>query len=76
MPGRYLFIFDTSSSMKKRLPAVKKTLTSMLATSMGGQLHTGDTIGVWTFNQDLYPGDVPLQGAYLCGTVAFWVLFA
>jgi hypothetical protein len=61
VPGRYLFIFDTSWTMKKRLPAVEKTLTSMLATSMGGQLHTGDTIGVWTFNQDLYPGDVPLQ---------------
>ena len=61
VPGRYLFIFDTSANMKKRLPAVQKALTSMLATSLGGQLHTGDTIGVWTFNQDLHPGDFPLQ---------------
>ena len=59
--GRYLFIFDTSLNMKKRVPAVQKTLTSMLATGLGGQLHTGDTPGVWTFNQDLRPGDFPLQ---------------
>ena len=59
--GRYLFIIDTSSNMKNRVPALQKTLITMLATSLGGQLHTGDTIGVWTFNQDLHPGDVPLQ---------------
>jgi hypothetical protein len=61
VPGRFLFIFDTSSNLKKCLPAVQKTLTSMLATSLGGQMHTGDTIGVWTFNQELHWGDVPLQ---------------
>lgn len=60
-PGRYLFIFDTSSNMKRCEPAVEKSLEMMLVTSMNGQMHKGDTFGVWTFNQDLHPGDYPLQ---------------
>jgi len=60
-PGRYLFIFDTSSAMKKRAAAVQETVVSMLATSLGGQLKAGDTVGVWTFDQELRPADAPLQ---------------
>ena len=59
--SRVLFIFDTSSAMKNRIEAVQKALDTMLATSMSGQLHSGDSIGVWIFNQDLRPGDFPLQ---------------
>src|SRR5487761_2589049 len=59
--GRFLFVFDTSANLKQRGPAVEKSLNTLLATSMNGQMHTGDTIGVWTFNQDLHPGDFPLQ---------------
>ena len=50
---RFLFIFDTSAEMKRRQTAVQTELTQLLATSMGGQLHAGDSIGVWTFGQDL-----------------------
>ena len=60
-PGLYLFIFDTSSAMKKRAAAVQETVISMLATSLGGQLKTGDKVGVWTFDQELRPADAPLQ---------------
>jgi len=60
-PGRFLFIFDTSAAMKNRVEAVQKALNTMLATSMGGQLHSGDSIGVWTFSQDLSAGNYPLQ---------------
>jgi hypothetical protein len=59
--SRFLFIFDTSWDMKYRVDAVQKALDTMLATSMNGQLHSGDSIGVWTFGQDLRPGDFPLQ---------------
>jgi len=50
--NRYLLVFDTSSEMKKRLPAVQRALDTMLAGSMGGQLQTGDTIGVWKYTGD------------------------
>jgi hypothetical protein len=59
--GRFLFIFDTSSAMKNRVDSVQKALNAMLATSISGQLHSGDSIGVWTFNQDLSAGNFPLQ---------------
>jgi hypothetical protein len=59
--SRFLFVFETSGDMKSRVEATKKTLDTMLATSLNGQLHAGDSIGVWTFGQDLRPGDFPLQ---------------
>jgi len=59
--NRFLLIFDTSSDMKKRLPAVQKALNEILAASTNGQLHSGDSIGVWTFDQDLHAGQFPLQ---------------
>jgi len=59
--NRFLLIFDTSSDMKRRLPAVQKALNDILAAGMNGQLHPGDSIGVWTFDQDLHTGQFPLQ---------------
>ena len=59
--NRFLFVFDTSSEMKTRLPMMQKTLNAMLATGIRGGLHSGDSIGVWTFGQDLRTGDFPLQ---------------
>jgi len=57
---RWLLVFDTSWTMKKRLPGVEAAVKKLLATSAGGQLHPGDTVGVWTFGQQLKPGEFPL----------------
>jgi hypothetical protein len=59
--NRFLLIFDTSSDMKKCLPAVQRALDTMLASNMRGQLHTGDSIGVWTFAREVRSGQFPLQ---------------
>jgi len=59
--SRFLLIFDTSSDMKPRLPAIQKALSSVLATNANGQLHSGDSLGVWTFDQVLHAGLFPLQ---------------
>jgi hypothetical protein len=59
--NRFLLIFDTSADMKKRVPAVQKALDNIFVTSLGGQLHDGDSVGVWTFDQDLRTGQFPLQ---------------
>jgi len=58
---RFLFIFDTSADMKKRLPAVQAEVNALLATSLGGHLRPGDSLGVWTFDQNLRTGQFPLQ---------------
>jgi len=59
--NRFLLVFDTSSDMKKRLPAVQRALDIMLAGNMQGQLHAGDGIGVWTFDREVRTGQFPLQ---------------
>ncbi len=61
MQSRFLFIFDTSKEMKPRLPAAEKALNTMLATSLRGELHAGDSMGVWTFGQNLQTKGYPLQ---------------
>ena len=58
---RFLFVFDTSSEMKRRLPAVKGALATLLATGANGQMRANDSIGVWTFDQDLHAGQFPLE---------------
>ncbi len=58
--GRWLLIFDTSSVMKKRLPATELALKNFLASNGGGQIRAGDSVGVWTFDQQLRPGQFPL----------------
>ncbi len=59
--SRFLLVFDTSSAMKRRVPAVQKALHEILAAVTNGPLHSGDTIGVWTFDQELHKGQFPLQ---------------
>jgi hypothetical protein len=59
--NRFLLVFDISSDMKQRLPAVQKALDTLLANSVNGQLHMGDSVGVWTFDQGLHTGQFPLQ---------------
>jgi hypothetical protein len=59
--NRFLFIFDTSADMKKRLPAVQAEVNELLASSMDGLLRAGDSLGVWTFGQELRAGQFPLQ---------------
>jgi hypothetical protein len=61
MDNRFLLIFDTSADMKKRVPAVQRSLDELLATSARGELRSGDSIGVWTFGQELRTGQFPLQ---------------
>jgi len=58
--SRYLLIFDTSAAMKRRSENVQRAVGELIASGMNGQLHGGDTIGVWTFNEALHAGDLPL----------------
>ncbi len=59
--SRFLLIFDASSNMKRCLPAVQKALDNLLAAGTNGPLHSGDSLGVWTFDQELHAGQFPLQ---------------
>lgn len=58
---RWLLIVETSRSMQRRSDAVLTAVQDLLTSGMVGQLRPGDTLGVWTFNSDLYTGRFPLQ---------------
>lgn len=59
--SRYLFIVDTSAAMRRRAPAVQRVVENLFRSSMAAQFHPGDTVGVWTFDQELSAGKLPLQ---------------
>jgi hypothetical protein len=58
---RWLLIVETSRSMQRRADGVSEAVRDLLISGMAGQMHRGDTLGVWTFNDDLYAGRLPLQ---------------
>jgi hypothetical protein len=59
--NRFLFIVDTSTSMEKHRDDELDVVDEILRSSANGQLHRGDSIGVWTFNAEIYTGNMPLQ---------------
>src|SRR2546421_12310537 len=61
LANRYLFILDTSRAMKPREQGTLQAMQDLLASGLGGQLRRGDTIGVWTYNEELNAGRFPLQ---------------
>jgi hypothetical protein len=59
--SRFLLIVETSRAMGHRSDATLKTVTSLLYSGFSHQIKQGDTVGVWTYNQQLYTGRIPLQ---------------
>ena len=59
--NRYLLLVETSRAMQRRSAGMIAAVKDLLDTSMSGQLRRGDTLGIWTYNQQLYAGRFPLQ---------------
>ncbi|HEX4645482.1 MAG TPA: hypothetical protein VH598_07715 [Verrucomicrobiae bacterium] len=59
--NRFLVIIETSRAMRGQKDAVGTALEQILASRVNGQLRRGDTLGLWTFNEDVYTGRFPLQ---------------
>ena len=57
---RWLFVFSTSSVMKKRLPAVEAEIKTLLLADTNALLAKGDSLGIWTFDDKLHLGEFPL----------------
>ncbi|MCW5555157.1 MAG: VWA domain-containing protein [Verrucomicrobiae bacterium] len=60
-PGRYLLLVDTSFSMRRNAENLQNLVGNLVASGMSGELRAGDTIGMWTFNDQLQAGNFPLQ---------------
>ncbi len=61
IPNRFLIVVETSRAMDKREAAVSQVLNQLLLSGMNGQLRNGDSLGLWTFNDELHGGEFPLQ---------------
>src|SRR5688572_454787 len=53
---RYLLIVDTSSAMERNAENTQRIVSQLMSSGMAGQARTGDTIGVWTFSDELKTG--------------------
>ncbi len=58
---RFLVIVETSTTMQKRTNSTERALGNIISTGLKGQIESGCTIGLWTFNEKLHTGQVPLQ---------------
>jgi len=59
--NRWLLVVDTSGSMQSRAEAVQQIAAMPLWHGMNGQLRRGDTVGLWTYNENLLTGSFPLK---------------
>ncbi len=59
--NRYLIILETSRSMEARGSGSLQALQQILGSGMGGELRKGDSLGIWTYNSQLYTGRFPIQ---------------
>lgn len=58
---RFLIIVETSAAMQKRAENVQKALGSVISSGLQHNMAPGSTIGIWTFNDKLATGQLPLQ---------------
>jgi hypothetical protein len=59
--NRFLFVIDTSKGMDHRAQGSLKALEELLLSEVSGQMRPGDSMAIWTFNDDLHAGKFPLQ---------------
>jgi predicted RNA-binding protein with PIN domain len=61
-PGnRYLLVVETSRPMQRRAAAMAQAVQDLLNSALAAQARRADTLGVWTFNEEVYAGTLPLQ---------------
>lgn len=60
-PKRFLLVVETSSAMKRSSANAATVVRDLLTSRVRGQADKGDTLGVWTYNERLYTGRLPLQ---------------
>jgi hypothetical protein len=60
-PRRYLLVVETSQAMQSRADVMLQAVHELLSTGMDNHARPSDTLGIWTFNRDLYAGFFPLE---------------
>ncbi len=60
-PSRSLIVVEASRGTQRRVEGIVQTVRALLDSQFKGQLRSGDYLGLWTFNEDLYTSRFPLQ---------------
>jgi len=58
---RYLFLFDTSSSMSRQKAIAADTAHQLILSGIYGRMRAGDTFGLWTFDERLHTNVFPSE---------------
>jgi hypothetical protein len=56
-----LFIVETSRATQRRLEGTVQAVQELLSSGLNGQLRRGDSIGLWTYNEELFTRQLPAQ---------------
>jgi len=59
--NRFLFVVETSSAMLAFEHAGRQAAFDLIYSGINGQIHSNDTIGVWTFGETVHAGLFPMQ---------------
>jgi hypothetical protein len=59
--AKFLFLVDTSSTMNRYDHSGRQTVFDLIFTGIGKQMQSGDTFGLWTFNEQVSAGTFPMQ---------------
>ncbi|MBI4327515.1 MAG: VWA domain-containing protein [Chloroflexi bacterium] len=57
---RYLILIDTSFSMARTREATARTVRELIVTGVQGRMNRGDTLGIWTFNEEVETRRFPI----------------
>jgi hypothetical protein len=60
MENRFLFVIETTSAMRSRTNGVEDAVLGLLKSGIRGELRNGDTIGLWSYNDQLHT-EFPMQ---------------
>lgn len=59
--NRFLFVIETSVAMGRLEHGGRQAIFDLLHSGVDGRMRRGDTYGIWTFNEQVYSGLVPMQ---------------
>jgi hypothetical protein len=57
----YLLVVETSQAMQRHTNALVQIVRQVVGSAIAAQAHRGDALGIWTFNEAVYGGVLPLQ---------------
>jgi hypothetical protein len=57
---RFLFVVETSVANRKFESGNRQALFDLIVSGVNGNMHSGDTYGVWTFNDEVRSGEFPI----------------